>query len=148
MLKLYNYDDTAYVGTITIGSPDQTFKVVLDTGSTQLWIPDYTCAANTPEVCDESICDPGVACQVFCPEKVCCKTNPCRGKNFFASTESSTYIPMNGTWRISYGEGSAEGFYGNDTVRFGEVGTKQLEVHGSQFGQADKIADVFTDVRV
>ncbi|VDM76401.1 unnamed protein product [Strongylus vulgaris] len=152
--KLYNYDDVEYIGIITVGSPDQSFRVVLDTGSSIFWIPDYTCAASTPEVCDESACDPGVACQVFCPEKVCCKKeeivrtrNPCRGKNFFASTNSSTYIPMSGRWRMFYAQGSAEGFYGNDTVRFGEVGTKQLEVHGSQFGQAEKISDDFTDSR-
>ncbi|KIH69017.1 hypothetical protein ANCDUO_00643 [Ancylostoma duodenale] len=46
-------------------------------------------------------------------------------------------------WSIQYGTGSAEGFYGNDTVRFGDVGTNQLIVPGCQIGQADKIAEFF-----
>ncbi|KHJ96362.1 hypothetical protein OESDEN_03675, partial [Oesophagostomum dentatum] len=44
---------------------------------------------------------------------------------------------------FQYGTGDAKGFFGNDTVRFGAEGTKQLEVPGCQFGQADSIADFF-----
>ncbi|VDM67691.1 unnamed protein product [Strongylus vulgaris] len=194
--KLYNYYDSSYLGVITIGTPEQSFKVVLDTSSTYFWIPDYTCVADNPEVCDISECDPGceliqlpysymphygcnfienihrnsvanaestvslpiVACQVFCPVLQCCekgrkrrKPNACRGKNFFTSSNSSTYSPVAGNWSIYYetkgGKGNAEGFYGNDTVRFGEPGTKQLIVSGSQFGQAHEIADFFAGVR-
>ncbi|CAJ0574114.1 unnamed protein product, partial [Mesorhabditis spiculigera] len=48
-------------------------------------------------------------------------------------------------WEIEYGTGSADGFQGIDTVRFGEPGTKQLVVPSTTFGQAEEIADFFAD---
>ncbi|RCN45399.1 hypothetical protein ANCCAN_08620 [Ancylostoma caninum] len=46
---------------------------------------------------------------------------------------------------FQYVIGYAQGFFGNDTVRFGNKGTKQLVVNATRFGQADEIADAFTD---
>ncbi|KAK6044596.1 eukaryotic aspartyl protease, partial [Cooperia oncophora] len=44
---------------------------------------------------------------------------------------------------LQYGTGDAAGYFGNDTVRLGAPGTKQLVVPGTVFGQASKIADFF-----
>jgi hypothetical protein len=84
-----DYDDMVYVSQISIGTPAQTFDVIFDTGSADLWIPDTSCT--------------GLAC---------------RSKTKFDSSKSSTYKKVSGTWTIHYGTGSAKGFEGLDEVCF------------------------------
>lgn len=45
MLTLVDYYNNQYVGMIGIGSPPQYLSVVLDTGSSDLWIPGMGCTA-------------------------------------------------------------------------------------------------------
>ncbi|KAK0408766.1 hypothetical protein QR680_004143 [Steinernema hermaphroditum] len=144
-----DYTDTQYIGNITIGTPDQTFAVVLDTGSANLWIPDTTCGqggggnGGCPDYCS----DP-TFCQIIC-DPSCCGSQPkvldsaCSSKNKFDSSKSSTYVKNGQQWTIQYGTGSAQGFLGQDTVRFGDKGTTQLSVPKTTFGQATSIAQFF-----
>ncbi|RCN25239.1 hypothetical protein ANCCAN_29050, partial [Ancylostoma caninum] len=95
-----------------------------------------------------------VICKIFCPHQVCCedkkprKKNPCRGKHYFESAKSSSYVPMNGTWRMGYRpRGTAHGFFGNDTLRFGDKGTAQLVVPATKIGFANKIDEFLGEVR-
>ncbi|KAG5192930.1 aspartic peptidase domain-containing protein [Tribonema minus] len=43
VLSLANYFNNQYVGTISVGLPAQDLTVVLDTGSSDLWIPGWGC---------------------------------------------------------------------------------------------------------
>ncbi|EYC36161.1 hypothetical protein Y032_0928g3081, partial [Ancylostoma ceylanicum] len=153
--NINTYHDMEYIANITIGNPEQTFTVVLDTGSPDTWVVDYTCSADKPLVCDDSICDQGLICKVFCPHRVCCekksprKRNPCRGKHYFESAKSSTYVSMNGTWTMGYRPwGKAKGFFGNDTLRFGDKGTKQLVVPATKIGFANGIDEYLGERRL
>uniref|UniRef100_F1KVU5 Aspartic protease 6 n=1 Tax=Ascaris suum TaxID=6253 RepID=F1KVU5_ASCSU len=104
-----DYDDLEYVGNITIGTPPtQLFTVVLDTGSSNFWIPDSSCSSYA-----------------------------CGFKRRFDSLKSSTYSTDGRTWSAEYGDGSnAYGFYGKDTVTFGDEDDTQLQVPNQVFGQA------------
>jgi len=151
----YDYSDTIYIGKITIGTPEQEFKVILDTGSSNLWVPDTTCdnGSDCPSWCSSL----GQFCQSFCDAGCCTSTaistgkksnddGPCDNKNHFDSSKSSTYKADGQTWSIYYGTGSASGFLGVDTVTLGDKGTAgRLSVPNTTFGQADHLASFFTD---
>lgn len=113
--QVNDYDDSEYVGNITIGTPGQLFSVVLDTGSSNLWVIDKTCSIG--------------------PTK-----SACSKKRKFNSTRSTTYTADGGIFKIAYGIGWARGFLGKDTVSL--VGKdKNLVISKATFGQANAISE-------
>ncbi|KAG9122595.1 Type I transmembrane sorting receptor [Ceratobasidium sp. 392] len=83
-------DDLAVVwaGTITIGTPGQSFLIDFDTGSADLWVPSSTCTSSG-----------------------------CSPHKKYTATSSSTGKKQTGTFSISYGDGStASGPIYTDTV--------------------------------
>lgn len=47
---IFNYSSVSYLVELDLGSPGQTVKVVIDTGSSELWVnPDCTTAASLPQ---------------------------------------------------------------------------------------------------
>lgn len=80
---------------IKIGSPPQTFKVILDTGSSNLWIPSTQCQS--------------IACFLH---------------NKYDSSKSTTYHRNGSDFSIRYGSGSLSGFVSKDTVSIGDLEIK------------------------
>ncbi|CAI5452524.1 unnamed protein product [Caenorhabditis angaria] len=102
-----------YMGNITVGTPDQNFIVVLDTGSANLLIPGTNC------------------------------TTYCETKRKFNEKASSTYVATNRPWEIHYASGDAYGTLGMDTVKIGGTGEAQLAIPNSYLGVADTVGSDF-----
>ncbi|KAK6757029.1 hypothetical protein RB195_015079 [Necator americanus] len=111
--QVFDYGDYEYIGNISIGTPNQYFMVVLDTGSANLWVPETACDAS------------------------------CNKKRKFVASSSSTFVKSTKTWTIQYGSGDAKGVLGTDTVRFGGPTEKQLVVPRTTFGLATHISSDF-----
>jgi hypothetical protein len=88
----YDYSDVSYVAEVTIGSPPQTFRVVMDTGSADLWVPSAQC---TSQVCTQ--------------------------KQRYSSSSSSSYIQNGKAFSISYGTGSCSGTLAQDKVCIAQI---------------------------
>ncbi|KAL3230379.1 hypothetical protein MRX96_023430 [Rhipicephalus microplus] len=91
--NLRNFLDAQYYGNISIGTPPQTFRVVFDTGSSDLWVPSARCP----------------------PESVACRTH---GR--YDCFDSATYTEHGRPFLISYGSGSVVGKISRDVVALGE----------------------------
>ncbi|VDM69786.1 unnamed protein product [Strongylus vulgaris] len=111
-----DYHDYEYVSNITIGTPQQHFVIVPDTGSADLWVPGRDCDSS------------------------------CKGKHKFSMKDSSTFVHSKSRWVIKYGDGEARGVKGTDVVRLGGENEPQLVIPNSVFGIADHISpDYKTD---
>lgn len=78
---------------VSVGTPEQTFLLLFDTGSADTWIPSLNCQ----------------------------KGNGCLSGNQFDPSKSSTYHSTNYPLSITYGTGSAHGDYFVDTVKVGNM---------------------------
>ncbi|KAF9785153.1 acid protease, partial [Thelephora terrestris] len=79
--------DSTYYGTIAIGTPPVSYNVVLDTGSSDLWVADSSCGSD------------------------------CSGMATFNSAQSSSFTNLTTSFSITYGSGNAQGSLGKDVVQ-------------------------------
>lgn len=89
-----DFSNAQYFGPVSVGTPAQTFNVIFDTGSSNLWVPSKTCGSN-------------------------CGLHP-----EYDSSASSTYVKNGTVFRIQYGSGPVAGFLSEDTVTFGGMAVK------------------------
>ncbi|RDX63056.1 Aspartic proteinase A1 [Mucuna pruriens] len=99
VVGLKNYLDAQYYGEIAIGTPPQTFTVIFDTGSSNLWVPSSKCYFS-------------IACFMHAR---------------YRSSQSSTYKENGTSAAIRYGSGAISGFFSNDNVRVGDIVVKNQE---------------------
>eukprot|EP00698_Gefionella_okellyi_P005003 TRINITY_DN14604_c0_g1_i1.p1 TRINITY_DN14604_c0_g1~~TRINITY_DN14604_c0_g1_i1.p1 ORF type:complete len:398 (-),score=88.55 TRINITY_DN14604_c0_g1_i1:46-1239(-) len=93
-----NFEDEIWVANITIGTPPQgPYRVVMDTGSSNLWIPSVNC-----------------------------NDDGCTNKTKYSAAKSATFRPDGRPWAIPYGTGAAAGTTANDTVRVGGASITQV----------------------
>jgi len=85
-----DYANAQYFGTVSIGSPPQSFQVIFDTGSSNLWVPKVGCThCGLPFIAKKSKYD---------------------------HDKSSTYVQDGKDFEIMYGSGSVSGFFSTDDV--------------------------------
>ncbi|CAI0436365.1 unnamed protein product [Linum tenue] len=96
---LKNYMDAQYFGEIGIGTPAQTFTVIFDTGSSNLWVPSSKCYFS-----------------------LACYLHP-----RYKSSKSSTYKENGKSAAIQYGTGAISGFFSEDNVKIGDIVVKDVQ---------------------
>jgi len=86
-----DFENAQYYGPITVGSPGETIKVVYDTGSSNLWVPNKDC------------------CGALSTHK------------FYHHEKSSSYTANGTEFKIRYGSGPVAGIYSRDRMQIGKT---------------------------
>ena len=88
-VAIQEFEDAQFYGDITLGTPPQTFKVIFDTGSSNLWVAAYNCSLS------------------------------CGAHARYDPSKSSTYQPNGTVFDIRYASGPVSGWLESDIVEVG-----------------------------
>ncbi|CAJ1392342.1 unnamed protein product [Effrenium voratum] len=91
-VAIKDFQDSEYYGPVSIGTPEQTFTVIYDTGSSDLWVPSAKCISEA-----------------------------CQKHHRYDLSKSSTYSPDGRRLILPYGSGVCAGTLIRDTVKVGGV---------------------------
>jgi hypothetical protein len=94
---IHDYGNAQYYGPVSVGTPPQSFQVVYDTGSSNLWVPS-------------TVCKPFLNCYEHAK---------------YDHSKSSTYQKNGTVFKILYGSGPVSGFLSDDDIQVGDVAVKQ-----------------------
>lgn len=108
LMKLTNYKNSQYVGTIQIGNPKQEIDVIFDTGSSNFWITSVNCL------------DPG-----------------CLIQKSYNNRLSTTHQPVDLRVEVEFGSGIVEGVFSRDTINFGPLTIENQEFGEIEKEQGD-----------
>ncbi|XP_034733635.1 pepsin A-like [Etheostoma cragini] len=113
--SMTNDADLSYYGVISIGTPPQSFSVIFDTGSSNLWVPSVYCSSQA-----------------------------CQNHNKFNPQQSSTFKWGSESLSIQYGTGSMTGHLAIDTVEVGGISVAN-QVFGVSQTEAPFMANMVAD---
>ncbi|KAA8591140.1 pepsin A [Etheostoma spectabile] len=113
--SMTNDADLSYYGVISIGTPPQSFSVIFDTGSSNLWVPSVYCSSQA-----------------------------CQNHNKFNPQQSSTFKWGSESLSIQYGTGSMTGHLAIDTVEVGGISVAN-QVFGISQTEAPFMANMVAD---
>ncbi|XP_043071939.1 lysosomal aspartic protease [Drosophila grimshawi] len=114
---LINYVNMQYYGLITIGTPPQSFEVMFDTGSSNLWVPSIKCSAAA-----------------------------CETHNMFNPADSSSYVPNGSIISIVYGTGNMTGYLCSDVVNVNGMNIQSQTLALATFEQNDFLTSNFDGI--
>jgi hypothetical protein len=92
-----DYQNSQYYGEVSLGTPEQKFEVIYDTGSSDLWVASSNCDSS------------------------------CGRHKEYDSSGSSTYIKNGTSFDIMYGSGPVSGYQSIDTMNMGGLVVKEQE---------------------
>nr|ABX89618.1 pepsinogen [Sparus aurata] len=113
--SMTNDADLSYYGVISIGTPPQSFTVIFDTGSSNLWVPSVYCSSQA-----------------------------CQNHKKFNPQQSSTFKWGDQQLSIQYGTGSMTGYLASDTVEVGGISVAN-QVFGISQSEAAFMASMAAD---
>jgi hypothetical protein len=89
-----NYENSQFYGEINLGTPEQTFNVIFDTGSSDLWVAGSECDSS------------------------------CGRHASYDASASSSYVEDGTSFDIMYGSGPVSGYQSIDDLNFGGLVVK------------------------